>query len=107
MVRKDRSDGGFTLIELLVVTLVLPLVIGAVAVALVFGVLNPEQRCTNPDFRLGRRPGRVVELRERRPEPSSMADGPNATCDERAAESAHRWAGSLRDKCRNAQSDLL
>jgi hypothetical protein len=32
---KDCSDGGFTLIELLIVTLVLPLVIGAVAVALV------------------------------------------------------------------------
>jgi hypothetical protein len=30
-----RSDGGFTLIELLIVTLVLPLIIGAVAVALI------------------------------------------------------------------------
>jgi hypothetical protein len=30
-----RADGGFTLIELLVVTLILPLVIGAVAVALI------------------------------------------------------------------------
>jgi hypothetical protein len=31
----DRSDSGFTLIELLIVTLILPLVIGAVAVALI------------------------------------------------------------------------
>jgi hypothetical protein len=32
---KGRSEGGFTLIELLIVTLVLPLVIGAIAVALI------------------------------------------------------------------------